>query len=226
MDLGRADLGPPLASGRTADVFDLGDGRVLRRYHFGIPVEREVAYMEHVAQYGLPVPRVYAAGGTDIVMDRVDGVTMRDAFAAGAIDIETGAAFLVDLLNRLRRIPAPSGSGSTLHLDLHGENILVTSAGPVLIDWANAENGDPDLDVAISATILAQTILEPDEAAIEPALRVLLDLVLAHADGDPLRGLDEALARRRANPTMSAAERDRIPAAGELVRAAWSAARH
>jgi hypothetical protein len=100
MDLGRADLGPPLASGRTADVFDLGDGRVLRRYHFGIPVEREVAYMEHVARYGLPVPRVYAAGGTDIVMDRVDGMTTRDAFAAGVIDIETGAAFLVDLLNR------------------------------------------------------------------------------------------------------------------------------
>jgi aminoglycoside phosphotransferase (APT) family kinase protein len=95
----------------------------------------------------------------------------------------------------------------------------------VLIDWANAEAGDPDLDLAISATIMAQTILEPNEAAIEPAVRVLLDLVLAHADGDPRRGLDEALARRRANPTMSAAERERIPAAGELVRAAWSAAR-
>jgi aminoglycoside phosphotransferase (APT) family kinase protein len=225
MDLRRTDLGAPLASGRTADVYALGDDRVLRRYHPGIAVEREVAYMEHVTRFGYPVPKIYESGGTDIIMERVDGLTMRDAFAAGQIDIETGAAALAEMLNRLRRIPGRDGTGSTLHLDLHGENMLFGPAGPVVIDWANADDGDPDLDVALSVTILAQMILEPNEAALAPAVCVLLNLVLAQVEGQPLRGLDEAVARRLANPTMSPDERDRLPAAGDLVRAAWKSGR-
>src|SRR6266496_1810632 len=77
-------LGPKLASGRDADVFDLGDGRVLRRYRAsstspgGKPKtsEHEVAIMRFVREQGYPVPAVHAVNGIDMVMDRVDGRTM------------------------------------------------------------------------------------------------------------------------------------------------------
>ena len=33
---------------------------------------------------------------------------------------------------------------------------MMVSRGPVVIDWRNATDGAPDLDVALSAVILAQ----------------------------------------------------------------------
>jgi len=31
-----------------------------------------------------------------------------------------------------------------VHLDLHPENVMLTVSGPVVIDWRNATDGDPD----------------------------------------------------------------------------------
>ena len=51
--------GPLLASGRAADVFDLGDGTVLRRYRLdGFDCEYEARVMRHVADAGIRVPKV------------------------------------------------------------------------------------------------------------------------------------------------------------------------
>src|SRR2546423_14293294 len=85
-DVGRLDLplGRKLASGLDADVYDLGDGRVLRRYRNDSRTpggtakasEQEVRIMQAVRTAGYPVPAVYDVNGVDMVMDRVDGPTM------------------------------------------------------------------------------------------------------------------------------------------------------
>lgn len=52
------ELGPLIASGRAADVYEYGAGLVLRRYRtptFGL---YEAAAMQYVASHGYPVPRV------------------------------------------------------------------------------------------------------------------------------------------------------------------------
>jgi thiamine kinase-like enzyme len=36
----------------------------------------------------------------------------------------------------------------TVHLDLHPDNITLTSRGPLVIDWSNAGIGDANVEVA------------------------------------------------------------------------------
>jgi hypothetical protein len=79
---------PLLGAGRTADVFALGDDRVLRRYRDGFDVTAEAATMLHVAAHGFPVPHVLQAQGNDLVMERVDGPTMLAALAAGGTRVD------------------------------------------------------------------------------------------------------------------------------------------
>ncbi len=63
-----------IASGRDADVFALGDDRVLRRYRLGGDVGPEAELMAYVGERGFPVPRVYDAAGPDLVLQRLHGV--------------------------------------------------------------------------------------------------------------------------------------------------------
>jgi tRNA A-37 threonylcarbamoyl transferase component Bud32 len=210
------ELGEPLASGRTAHVYGIDEQRVLRRYRRDKDVAVEVAYMEHAAAHGIPVPRVFDATGRDIVMERIDGPDLHAAFRSGRLDAPAVAGHLTDLLNLLRRVPGLTGQ-HVVHLDLHAENVLLGPTGPVLIDWANAADGDPDLDAALSLLIIAEVQLADPTLA----LRELLELMAARLDGEPLRGLDQAVGRRLANQTLSDVELGRIPEAGDLVRAAF-----
>ena len=55
------------------------------------------------------------------------------------------------ILNHLEQLP----DGNTLcHGDFHPDNILMSSRGPVVIDWANPRRGDPLADVAGSSLLL------------------------------------------------------------------------
>jgi len=55
------------------------------------------------------------------------------------------------VLNHLEQLP----DGNTLcHGDFHPDNILMSSRGPVVIDWANPRRGDPLADVASSSLLL------------------------------------------------------------------------
>ena len=82
-----AEPGPLIGRGRAADVFDIGGGRVLRRYrevggrdgHVVI----EAAAMRHLAAHGFPVPAVHDADGVDLVMERLDGASMLTALERG-----------------------------------------------------------------------------------------------------------------------------------------------
>ena len=68
--------GPLIGSGRSADVYALGDGRVVRRFRTPYDAQPEAELMRHLAAAGYPVPAVYDADGPDLVMERLDGRDM------------------------------------------------------------------------------------------------------------------------------------------------------
>ncbi|GAA1765037.1 phosphotransferase [Luedemannella helvata] len=210
-----------LASGRTADVFAVDGGRVLRRYREAWDATREAAVMAYVGRYGFPVPAVHHAEGPDLVMERVDGPTMLTALATGALDAPDGMRMLADLHARLHAVPARPGAPAgecVVHLDLHPDNVMLTAGGPVVVDWSNATDGPADLDLAVTALIFAEVAVDlanPLAALAGEGLRLFLDA----AGGSPGRGVDGALAMRAANPTLSVAEKARLSRAAALVRA-------
>jgi aminoglycoside phosphotransferase (APT) family kinase protein len=193
---------------------------VLRRYRDGGDVTREAATMAHVAALGFPAPAVFAAAGSDLVMERLDGPVLLDAVAAAEYDPGDAGRVLADLHTRLHAIPSRSADSGerVLHLDLHPANVLLTVRGPVLIDWANARDGPPDLDVALTAVILAQVAVDPGHERAAAAA-TMLTAFLDGADGDPLRMLDRAVARRAADRMLSASEVGLLDAAAALVTA-------
>ncbi|MET0419482.1 MAG: phosphotransferase [Actinoplanes sp.] len=205
--------GEPLAAGREADVFALDDRRVLRRYRSGEDVAAETTFMRYAAEHGYPVPEVYAARGSDLILERLDGPTMGDALLSGALSIPDAAAITADLLQRLHALPR-----TILHLDLHPENVLLTERGPVVIDWRNAADGPGDLDTAMSALILAQVAIGSIKHPLDAEAGRLLDHFLALAPGDPLRLLDDAVDRRRRYRTLSAGEIGMLDIAADRVR--------
>lgn len=100
----------PIASGREADVFALDDTRVLRRYRTGADVTAEAEVMAYAGRLGFPVPRVFEASGTDLVMERLDGPTLATALLSGSLPVTEGSAIMAGLLARLHDLPARSGS--------------------------------------------------------------------------------------------------------------------
>ena len=215
-------LAVPFASGREADVYAFGDGRLLRRYRDGADATGEAQIMAYAAALGFPVPRVHEAHGPDIVMERLDGPTMAQALLRGALSVGAGATMLADLLRRLHEVPARGATGCLVHLDLHPENVLLTGRGPVVIDWHNAGDGPADLDTAFTALILAQvaigSIAHPLGAGAVAPAGVMLDRFLVVAPGDPVRLLNDAVAIRAKQSTMSAEEVAALGVAAARVR--------
>ena len=58
--------GTLVGAGRNADVYDIGGGRVLRRYRDGrdpAAVDAEAQVMAHARAHGVPVPEVFEVSG-------------------------------------------------------------------------------------------------------------------------------------------------------------------
>ncbi|MBA2948769.1 phosphotransferase [Streptomyces sp. PSKA28] len=156
---------------------------------------------------------------------RLSGPTMLEALAGGVLTAAEAGATLARLLRELHALPARVSDDPgvrVLHLDLHPENVLLTQRGPVVIDWANAEEGHPDLDWGMSAVILAQVAVnrEPHAQMAHEALAALLaDCADPAARTDTnCGGLHQAVERRAANPTMSRREVELLDEAQTLIR--------
>ncbi|WP_033306067.1 phosphotransferase [Streptomyces iakyrus] len=209
-----------LGSGRRADVFEIDAAWVVRRERGdGGDAAAEGALMEHVRAHGYPVPRVRPSGSrTDLVMERLTGPTMLQACLAGTLEMAEAGSILARLLRDLHAVPALRATDPAvrvLHLDLHPENVIITPDGPRVIDWSDAEEGDPGLDWAATAVVLAQAAVAGDSlsAPADTMLTALLD------GPSPLTrtALTEALRRRGANPTMGRAEVELLDTAAELI---------
>jgi aminoglycoside phosphotransferase (APT) family kinase protein len=102
--------GKRIGTGRSADVFDIGGGRVLRSYRDDRPPEevaREAEVMAHARGHGVPVPEVFEVSGTDIIMERVSGPTMLDALAHRPWLLWSHARLLARLHAQVHAVPPP-----------------------------------------------------------------------------------------------------------------------
>lgn len=187
---------PLIGRGRAADVFDLGNGRVLRRYRTARAgsVEHEARAMRHLRDQGAPVPEVFAAEGSDLVMERLDGPTMLDVmkskpWRAAAIGRELAALHV-----RVHRIsagdidlPRFSDGDALLHFDLHPDNVILTADGPMIIDWTNVVVGHPLADVMFSWMLMATSSPERVPLLLKPVSGLVRRaLTQGFIDGTPL----------------------------------------
>jgi aminoglycoside phosphotransferase (APT) family kinase protein len=190
-----------IAAGRASEIFDLGDGRVLRRFKQGGQPAREAAVMEHARAHGFPVPQVFEVRDDALVLELVDGPTMLADLGRRPWRVNRHARALADLHDGLHEIPYEGER--LLHLDLHPGNVLLSSRGPVVIDWTNAQAGEPGLDLALTWVILAGV---PNFGA-----RAFTRLFLRHIDrAAARRALPAAVAYRLADPNVTGAERMRV----------------
>jgi|SRR5271165_340256 len=172
-----ANPGPLIGAGRSADIYALGTDRVLRRFRPPYDAQPEAEIMAYLAEVGYPVPKVHDVHGPDLVMERLDGQEMLAELASKPWRVRQHARILAGLHDRLHEITAPGGPPAAfgprravLHLDLHPGNVMLTSRGPVVIDWSNARAGTPGADVAMAYLIMASSDVEQLPRLIRPAV--------------------------------------------------------
>jgi aminoglycoside phosphotransferase (APT) family kinase protein len=155
-----------LASGRDGDIFELGDdGKlVVRRTRDGRSLAGEARILEHAHAAGLPVPEVHElrADDTELVMDRIHGPTMVQAFARAPWKLRSHAHVLAEMHRLVHAVDGPTwlpqlpDRGDRLvHLDIHPLNVIYGTDGPILIDWTNASRGCAETDIAHTWLIIA-----------------------------------------------------------------------
>ena len=179
--------GPLIGAGRSADIYAVGSDRVLRRFRTEYDSAPEAEIMVHLAGNGFPVPKVYDVQGRDLVMERLDGRDMLDDLGRRPWLARQHARLLASLHDRLHEISAPGGMRSPLgdgdrvmHLDLHPGNVMLTSRGPVVIDWTNASRGPGGADVAMAYVIMASSEVDTAPVLMRPAIRTVRAAVLRH----------------------------------------------
>ena len=218
-----------IASGRDADVFDVGDGRVLRRHRDGRPATKQAELLRYAAVHGYPVPALHDASGPDLVIEKIDGPELQQILRPW--NLGRVARVLAELHRRLHALPPMPGletpfgePRSLLHLDLHPRNVLMASRGPVVIDWANAANGPGQADVAL-VYVIGKTSPVGGPPIAGRLLRLGRDRFLeAFLAGAADEGFGSVLplvaAFRRRDPNVTPGERaavDRLLAHGRLV---------
>jgi aminoglycoside phosphotransferase (APT) family kinase protein len=212
--------GPLLATGRDSDIFEYGPGLVLRRSREGHSMAMEVRTMAFMREQGYPVPAVeeLSDDGFELVMERIEGVTMVEALGKAPWTVWRQAATLADLHRRLHEIeapdflpPAPVGTGSqVLHLDLHPLNVMIGPKGVFVIDWPNARRGDPDVDVGLAWVLMAAGQIPgggPKARLLGFGRSLLVNGFLSHFDRHAVAGrLRQIVEMKVQDPHMSADE--------------------
>lgn len=219
--------GKLLGAGRNADVYDIGDGRVLRRYRDGrepARVDHEAKVMAHARAGGAPVPEVFDVAGSDIVMERAAGPTMLDDLGRRPWAVRAHARLLARMHEVVHRVPVdglplpapfngPGDGDVLLHRDLHPQNVVLTSGGPMIIDWEGAARGPAVADVAMTWVIIGFSNIPGSRVRAFAARGVqgALTRAFVRAAGP----LDEtwraiAIRRRLADPNLLPAEKARL----------------
>jgi aminoglycoside phosphotransferase (APT) family kinase protein len=214
-------IGPKLAEGRDSEIFEHGQGRVLRVARDGRSLVAEAEIMRYVRSHDFPCPDVHDAGDGYLVMERLEGPSMMEAVGKPPFPLRRSGRLLADLHARLHRIPAPPGLRAALlpgdrlvHGDLHPMNVMMTSNGPMVIDWSNASAGDPSFDVADTWVLLACAAppMEGIDRFIVPiGRRILLRAFLSRVDRVAARkAIRAAVDHRLSDPNMSPEEHARM----------------
>jgi len=208
------DKQPPIAVGRTAEIYPYADGKVLKLFLPNVPqawIDKEIEIGRYIQEAQLPVPKVYEraeiSNREGIVYERIEGPSLLNELATKPWNVVRYGRLLAKLHVQIHEVQAPAEletqrewatggipaseklaedlkarilqllsalpDGNILcHGDFHPGNIIITSNGPVIIDWMTVSQGVPSGDVARTSTIL--------EAARAPEgtpMRWLLELV-------------------------------------------------
>jgi tRNA A-37 threonylcarbamoyl transferase component Bud32 len=158
--------GALLASGRDADIFEYGDALVLRRSREHRSMVEEARVMAYVRELGYPVPAIHEVSddGMEMVMERIIGPSMLELVSKDPSTLIDQAVSLRTLHQRLHELEAPpwlraapfaTEGNSLLHLDLHPINVMISSDGPIVIDWARPARGNAHADVALTWLLLS-----------------------------------------------------------------------
>ncbi len=209
-----SDPGVLLASGRAADVYDLGNRTVLRRYRTDHDVALEGDLMGFLHSAGYPVPQVHEATGRDLVMDLVDGPTMLDDLDRRPWRLDSHVKTLARLQRDLGSVEAPDwlptedripSGPSILHLDLHPMNVIMSERGPIVIDWTNARRGHGDFDAAMTYVLAAS--FETTGWKESLGVQLMLRRFLHHRGASSVdRWWVEAVDYRRGDPNVTSGE--------------------
>ena len=101
-----------------------------------------------------------------------------------------------------------------LHLDLHPLNVMMGPTGPVVIDWANACRGDPNVDVGIAWVLMATGEVATGRligAILGRARTALVHSFVGSFDVEAVRqSLGDVVAWKVLDAHMSAAEQARM----------------
>jgi aminoglycoside phosphotransferase (APT) family kinase protein len=214
-------IGPKLAEGRDSEIFEHGHDKVLRVARDGRSLVAEAEIMRYVRSHDYPCPEVYDAGDGYLVMERLEGPTMMEAVGKPPFPLLRSGRLLAELHEQLHRISAPPGvrraplpGDRLVHLDLHPLNVLMTSTGPMVIDWANASAGDPAVDVA-DTWILFACATPPmggvDRFIVPIGRRIFLRAFLSRVDTVAARrAIPAAVDHRLTDRNMSPEEHARM----------------
>lgn len=110
----------------------------------------------------MPEVHELRAGETELVMQRVVGPTMVEAFARKPWRVRSHARVLAELHDLVHAVDGPDwlpqlpdGGDRLVHLDIHPLNVIYSPDGPVLLDWTNASRGHAETDAAHTWLIIA-----------------------------------------------------------------------
>lgn len=188
-------IGKLIGAGRSADIFEHGEGRVLRRNRSDPISDAEVSVMRSVRAAGYPVPEVYSVDVCDMEMDRIDGADLLTMLTKRPWRARRTGLMLAELHRQLAAIPL-DGSDLTpafgpaeafVHGDLHPGNVLLTATGPVVIDWEGAGVGASDADVATTWLLLDTAEADDIPRLVRPLVGLIRRVVLrAFLSGVPV----------------------------------------
>lgn len=139
----------------------------------------------------------------------------------GAEDAETTREISSTIGPRSPQPPARRGRRrrrgqiSMLHLDLHPGNILLTATGPQVVDWESARLGSAEVDLATTALVFAEVVVDGNEYA--HAAHRMLHRFMTEAGAGIAPFLTEAAAVRASHTNLDPVERQLLPEATSVV---------
>jgi hypothetical protein len=112
-----------------------------------------------------------------------------------------------------------------LHLDLHPANVMLTSRGPVVIDWSGARAGAAGADVAMAYVIMASSDVDLIPVLLRPVVSrlraALLRQFMAEARDDPGPHIARAAEARMEDPNIRRSEVGRLQRIAGQGAAGW-----
>jgi aminoglycoside phosphotransferase (APT) family kinase protein len=178
-------LGIEVIDGRAASVWERVDGVSIWQQVVDTP-QRSVELGRLMADVQLAL------------FDLVPPVTLPSQRDRLVTKIRRAAATIdAGLARALEAMPPAAGRPALCHGDLHPSNVLLSSAGPIVVDWFDAARGDPVADVARSSLMLIGNATQPPAhlPGAEPATLATLNSSYLARLTDRL-GIDASLLAR------------------------------